>query len=145
MTDINQRHLMIYTDKHIRDINDAYNTIKYIPNPILCYRQTITINNLCLDESYKKYIYYNNGILTITFPKEYIAIGNIYNNKNCNMVTYYNDPNHSYIKEINIDRKNILNIMDYPNTKIIVKMKNEKNIVITFDAYICKRIINSSL
>lgn len=104
----NQKHNMIYYDKQICSINMALRRLYCVTNPILKYKQTISLQNLYLDLFFKEYIYYDhpNEILTISFPPQCSIITNIKNNYNCRMITYFRDPLTDIIKEIQITLKN---------------------------------------
>ena len=83
----NQKHNMIYYDKQICSINMALRRLYCVTNPILKYKQTISLQNLYLDLFFKEYIYYDhpNEILTISFPPQCSIITNI---KNINLIIW---------------------------------------------------------
>lgn len=134
---------MIYYDSQCTSLKEGLRILHSISNPILCYRQMISLANPYHDITYKPYFNHNliDEIITLSFPSEYTWIANIRNTHHCKMVTYYKDVTYSYIKEITITPS--MNIKICPDTTIIVYTKGRKDIDISFDAYLMKPAIHT--
>lgn len=137
----NQRHSLIYEDRTITNLNQGIRLLYRVSNTILRYRQSISIQNPFMDRSYESLIRYNQdqGTLHIRFPSECTGIGNIYNNANCKMVTYYRNPENGYIKEIQITPNTTIDLSRNPEMELIIYTHFEKELVISFDVYLLKK------
>lgn len=137
----NQRHSLIYEDRTIATINQGIRLLYRVSNTILRYRQSISIQNLFMDRSYEGLIRYNQdqGTLHIRFPSECTGIGNIYNNANCKMITYYRNPDNSYVKEIQITPHTTLDISRNSEIELIVYTQFKKDLIVSFDVYLAKK------
>lgn len=136
-----QRHSLIYEDKTVTTLNQGIRLLYRISNSILCYRQTISIQNLFMDRSYEGLIRYNQdqGTLHIRFPSECSGIGNISNNSKCKMVTYYRNLENGYVKEIQITPQTTIDLSRNPEMELIIYTHFEKDLVVSFDVYLLKK------
>ena len=131
-------YAMIYHDSHCTTLQEGLRILHSISNPILSYRQTISLANISRDTKYFPYIKHDsmNEIIILSFPSEYAWIANFRNTHHCKMVTYYKDVVHSYIKEITITPS--INIKILPDTTILIYTKGYKDIDISFDVFLMK-------
>ena len=131
-------YAMIYHDSHCTTLQEGLRILHSISNPILSYRQTISLTNISCDMKYLPYIKHDvmNEIITLSFPTEYAWIANFRNTHHCKMVTYYKDMVHSYITEITITPS--INIKIRPDTTIHIYTKGKKDIDISFDVFLMK-------
>jgi hypothetical protein len=134
-----QPYAMIYHDHETRTLQEGIRILHSIPNPILCYRQTLSTTNPYLDIAYVKHILHDpaNDLITLTFPPECCWVSNLRNSWNCKMVMYYKDVELSYIKEIIVTPSMNFDLMSHP-VKIIMYTRGKMNIDIFFDVYLMK-------
>lgn len=137
----NQRHALIYEDQTIITLNQGIHLLYRISNSILRYRQHISVKNLFMDCSYEGLIRYNQdqGTLHIRFPSECTGIGNICNNAQCKMVTYYRNTEYGYIKEIQITSHTTIDLSRNPEIELIVYTQFKKDFIVSFDVYLAKK------
>lgn len=137
----NQRHSLIYEDRTITTLNQGIHLLYRVSNSMLRYRQHISVKNLFMDRSYEGLIRHNEeqGFLHIRFPSECTGIGRITNNVKCKMVTYYRNPENSYVKEIQITPHTTLDILRNPEMELIIYTQFKKDLVISFDVYLSKK------
>lgn len=143
-----QKHNIVYYDKQIYTLNSALRRLYLVTNPILKYKQIITLHNPYLDLFFQQYIHYDlpNQILTISFPPQFSIITNIKNNYNCRMVTYFKDPLTQYIKEIQITPRTNLNLIDFKDLKLRIYTEGKHKMIISFDVYLFKnKLLKSAL
>jgi hypothetical protein len=142
-----QKHNMVYYDKQIYTLNNALRRLYLVSNPILKYKQFISLQNPYFDLFFQEYIHYDlpNQIINISFPPQCSIITNIKNNYNCRMVTYFKDPVTNFIKEIQITPRTNLNIMNYKDLKLRIYTEGNHKIIITFTVYLFKNKLQSLL
>jgi len=143
----NQKHSIVYYDKHISTLNQGLQTLYHVSNPILMYKQRISIQNPSLDLSYYDHFSYNPSqqLFYLTFPSLCSAVSNFTNNHDCKMITYYKDKYTGFIKEIQLTSSTSLNLIDYTDVEILVYMDGKKDLVITFDVYLFKNHLRAKL
>jgi hypothetical protein len=134
-----QPYAMIYHDHETHALQEGIRILHSIPNPILCYRQTLSTTNPYSDIAYVKHIIHDpaNDLITLTFPPECCWVSNLRNSWNCKMVMYYKDVELSYIKEIIVTPSMNFDLMSHP-VKIIMYTRGKMNIEIFFDVYLMK-------
>ena len=134
-----QPYAMIYHDHETHTLQEGIRILHSIPNPILCYRQTLSTTNPYSDIAYVKHIIHDpaNDLIILTFPPECCWVSNLRNSWNCKMVTYYKDVE-SYIKEIIITPSMNFDLMSHKDVKIIMYTRGKMNIEIFFDVYLMK-------
>jgi hypothetical protein len=145
MTDYsNAGKIVIYRSPHIRTLQQAVRILYSISQPILCYRQTISMINPELDHVYMGCIRNDpeNHLFTISFPSElYGYVTRIRNSRDCRMVTYWKHPITEFIEEIEINKKTELNLFHRSSLydpSIRIYTKGHTDLVISFDVYLFK-------
>jgi hypothetical protein len=135
-----QPYAMIYHDTETKTLQEGIRILHSIPNPILCYRQTLDTTNPYSDIAYVKHIIHDpaNDLITLTFPPECCWVSNLRNSWNCKMVMYYKDVESSYIKEIIVTPSMNFDLMSHKDVKIIMYTRGKMNIEIFFDVYLMK-------
>ena len=135
-----QPYAMIYHDHETKTLQEGIRILHSIPNPILCYRQTLSTTNPYSDIAYVKHIIHDpaNDLITLTFPPECCWVSNLRNSWNCKMVMYYKDVESSYIKEIIVTPSMNFDLISHKDVKIIMYTRGKMNIDIFFDVYLMK-------
>ena len=134
-----QQYAMIYYDHETKTVQEGIRILHSIPNPILCYRQTLVTTNPYSDIAYVKHVLHDpaNDLITLSFPPECCWVSNLRNSWNCKMVMYYKDVD-SYIKEIIVTPSMNFDLMSHQDVKIIIYTRGKMNIEIFFDVYLMK-------
>ncbi len=128
----------------VHTLQQAIRILYSVPQPILCYRQTISMIAPDTDHTFLGCIKNDpeNHLLTISFPSElYGYITQIRNSRNCRMVTYYRHPVTDFVQEIQITSATELNLFhpspaSAPSLRIYTQGHNDLSV--SFDVYLFK-------
>lgn len=135
---------VIYRSRSIRTVQQALRMLYSIPQPILCYRQTIHINAPEIDHVYAGCIHNDveNHLLTISFPSElYGYITRIRNSRDCRMVTYWKHPITEFIQEVEITSTTELSLFHRHAThepSLRIYTQGYTDLIVTYDVYLFK-------
>lgn len=137
----NQRHSLFYEDSTIQTLNQGIRFLYRVSNQMLRYRQHLSLQNLFMDRSYEGLIRHHpeQGTLIIRFPYECVGVGQIQNNQNCRMVSYYRNANSGYVREIQITPETTIDLSRNREMELTVYTNFKDNLVVSFDVYLQKR------
>lgn len=134
----------------IRTLGQAIRILHSVRQPILRYRQQISLLSPDHDLTYSGHIRHDreNHLVTISFPSELKGVvTRIQNSHGCRMVSYYKDPITEFIEEIQIHSKTELNCLQtyYPPV-IRIYTRGIEDLVVSFDVYLFKSsVLRSAL
>lgn len=142
-----QKHSIVYYDKHISTLNEGVRILYHISNPILMYKQRISVQNPSLDLSYSEHFSHNPSqhLFYLTFPSLCSAVSNFTNNYGCKMAIYHKNNNTGFIKEIQLTQTTSLNLIDYKDVQMLVYTDGKEDLIITFNVYLCKNSLKARL
>ena len=134
----------------IQTLSHALRILYGVPQPILYYRQHISLINPYLDLCFDNCIHHDreNQILTVSFPSELVGIvSRIRNSHKCRMVTYWKD-HEEFIQEVKIDSRTEINRLGCLGGKeqtIRIYTGGVENLVVSFDVWLFKTHFRSAL
>jgi|LauGreDrversion4_2_1035121.scaffolds.fasta_scaffold29210_5 hypothetical protein len=138
----NEGNCVIYRSSTIRTLQQAIRILYSISQPILCYRQTISMLAPDTDHTFMGYIKNDpeNHLLTVSFPPElYGYITHIRNSRDCRMVTYYRHPVTDFVQEIQITPSVEMNLFHHsPSSSIRIYTQGHNDLSVSFDVYLFK-------
>lgn len=138
----NQKHLLVYYDPSIQTLNDGLRRLMRISNPILRYTQTIAIAHPTTDRSYEGHVTHT-AVFRLSFPAECTMISGVRNNGGCRMVSYYRDPSSGYVREWTVTPTDM--IRNVKGMELVVYTNDRTEIILTYEVYLFKPVVRSSL
>lgn len=143
----NYKHSIFYYNRKITTLNEALRILYLVSNPILIYKQAISLQNPYLDISYTEHIHHklSEHLFYLTFPPHLTAVGNFKNNYNCKMVIYFTDKITNFIREIELNSSTYLNLLDYKNVQMVMYTRGKEDIILSFQAILSKKKLLSKL
>jgi hypothetical protein len=143
MNSANEGHCIIYRSSTIRTLQQAIRVLYSVPQPILCYRQTISMMAPDKDYTFMGYIKNDpeNHLFTVSFPSElYGYITRIRNSRDCRMVTYYRHPVTDFVQEIQIIPSTELGLFHSSSSppSIRIYTQGHNDLSVSFDVYLFK-------
>lgn len=130
------------TSVAIRTLGHALRVLHAVPQPILRYRQQISLLAPELDPCYVGLVRHDreNQIVTIAFPSELVgAVSRIQNSHGCRMVTYWRDPLTDFIQEVEIGRETQISCL-HPERRqeIRIYTRGVEDLVVSFEVWLFK-------
>lgn len=127
----------------IRTLGHALRVLHAVPQPILRYRQHISVLAPELDLCFSGIVRHDreNQILTIGFPSELVGVvSRIQNSHGCRMVTYWRDPVTDFIQEVEIVRDTQINCLRWGEGRqeIRIYTRGVEDLVVSFDVWLFK-------
>jgi hypothetical protein len=128
----------------IQSLGQALRILYAVPQPIIYYRQHISLQTPHLDLCFMNHIHHNheNQILTISFPSELVGIvTHIQNNHGCQMISYWKNPVTEFIQKINIDKTTEINCLrgGTPYSQNIqIYTGGVSDLIVSFDVWLFK-------
>ena len=135
----------------IQTLGHALRVLYAVPQPILYYKQRISLLAPHLDLCFTDHVRHDreNQILTISFPSELVGIvTRIRNSHRCRMVSYWKDPITEFIREIQIDRTTEINCLGSQGSQgsqssqssqsIRIYTGGAEDLVVSFDVWLLK-------
>jgi hypothetical protein len=140
-----QKHAMVYDGSTIQTLNEGVRILHRVSNPILCYRQHISLRYPMMDRAYEDHIQHNEseGLFYVSFPQECTYLARFHTHPPCKMVTYYRDPAAGTIREIRMD--STTNLKNGPAVQLLVYTRHQKDLILSYDVYLTKPALNSHL
>jgi hypothetical protein len=129
---------LVHYDKMLGTINIGLRILNSIPNPIIKFKQTISMTNPCMDASYIGMIEFNPDNIKINIPYECDIITNIRNTLNCRMDILYNN------MLLEVTNAMQLNLIKNKNVSLII-YTTDKNVTVSYYVYMVKNKIKSNL
>lgn len=130
------------TPVSIRTLGHALRVLHAIPQPILRFRQHISLLAPELDLCYAGLVRHDreNQIVTIAFPSELVGVvSRIQNSHGCRMVTYWRDPMTDFIQEVEIVRDTQISCLRQDRRQEIrIYTRGVEDLVVTFDVWLFK-------
>ena len=145
---IMKSHQVVYqanSSEHIHTLGHAIRILNAVPQPLLRYRQRISLLAPELDLCYAGGIRYDRDqhVLTILFPTELVGVvGRIKNSHGCRMVTYWRNPVTDFIQEVEIGPDTQINCLHRDplyRQEIRIYTRGAEDLVISFDVWLFKR------
>ena len=126
----------------IRTLGHAIRILNSVPQPILRYRQHISVLAPELDLCYTGLVRHDRGnqILTIGFPSELVGVvSRIRNSHGCRMVTYWKDPATDFIQEVEIRKETQINCLrPAGRQEIRIYTMGVEDLGVSFDVWLFK-------
>ena len=129
----------------IQTLGQALRVLYAVPQPILYYKQRISVLAPHLDLCFTEHVRHDreNQILTISFPSELVGIvTGIRNSHRCRMVSYWKDPVTEFIREIQIDHtteiNRLMNGAEKTPQTIRIYTGGVEDLVVSFDVWLFK-------
>jgi len=128
----------------IRTLSHAIRVLNSVPQPILRYRQHISVLAPELDLCFSGIVRHDreNQILRIGFPSELVGVvSRIRNSHGCRMVTYWKDPVTDFIQEVEIGKETQINCLRWGKEgrqEIRIDTRGVEDLVVSFDVWLFK-------
>lgn len=129
---------LVHYDKMIVSINTGLRILNSIPNPIIKFKQTISMMNPFMDASYIGMVDFNNDNIKIKIPYDCDIITNIKNNLNYKMAIMYNN------MLIEVTPTMQLNLVKNKDVSLII-YTTDKRVTVSYYVYMIKNKIKSNL
>lgn len=128
----------------IRTLGHAIRVLNSVPQPILRYRQDISMVAPELDLCYAGHVKHDKEqhVMTLSFPSELVGVvSHIRNSHGCRMVTYWKDPVTDFIQEVEIDKETQMNCLRMaPGGRQAIRIDTQgvEDLVVSFDVWLFK-------
>jgi len=126
----------------IRTLGHAIRVLNFVPQPILRYRQSISLLAPEIDLCYAGHVRYSRDqhVMTVSFPFELVGVvSRIRNSHGCRMVTYWRDPVTDFIQEVEIGRETQINCLQRQRPQEIrIYTRGIEDLVVSFDVWLFK-------